>query len=337
MSNLKKELNRILIVDDLPANLKLLTEVLSKHGFEVRCAPNGDLALKNLPRFQPNLILLDILMPNLDGYEVCTEIKQNPETKNIPIIFLTALEDSFNKVKAFEMGAGDYISKPFQIEEVIIRVEHQLKIQQLQQQLQGQNQQLKQEVKRRKKIENDLKEANKKLEYLANYDSLTLVANRRYFAEILEQEWYGLQRQKLPLSMILCDVDYFKAYNDNYGHIEGDRCLQKIAKLLDQSIKRHTDLVARYGGEEFIILLPQTDIIGAQEVVKNIQATLKNSNLPHESSPVEKRVTLSFGIAGKIPEPSLTPEALIKDADDALYQAKRNGRNRFTIAYSNPK
>jgi len=332
MSNLTKDFNRVLIVDDLPANLKLLTEVLTKHGFEVRCAPNGDLALKNIPRFQPNLILLDILMPNLDGYEVCTEIKQNPETKDIPIIFLTALEDSFNKVKAFQKGAGDYISKPFQIEEVIIRVEHQIKIQRLQQQLQQQNQKLKQEVKRRKKIENDLKEANRKLEYLANYDGLTSVANRRYFTEILEQEWYGLQRQQLPLSIILCDVDYFKPYNDNYGHPEGDQCLQKIAKLLDKTLNRHTDLVARYGGEEFIILLPNTDLIGTQKVVQNIQMNLKESNLPHLYSLVEKRVTLSFGITCQIPEPSLTPEALIKKADDALYEAKRRGRNTFVIA-----
>jgi diguanylate cyclase (GGDEF)-like protein len=327
MSNLQEKLNRILIVNDLPANLKFLTDALKKYGFEVRCAPNGYLGLQTIPRFQPNLILLDILMPVIDGYQVCSHIKQNPETKEIPIIFLTELEDSWNKVKAFELGAGDYINKPFQVEEVIIRIKHQLETQQLQQQLQKQNQYLRQEVIARKKVELALQAANDKLEYLANYDELTQVANRRYFIERLQQEWLSLQRQQLPLSLILCDVDYFKPYNDHYGHPEGDRCLQNVAQILDQGIKRQSDLVARYGGEEFVIMLPQTDLMGAQQVVTHIQSLLKSANLPHEYSQVENRITLSYGIASEIPRPHLQPEALIKRADDALYQAKRNGRN----------
>lgn len=324
--------DKILIVDDLPDNLNLLATLLTHQGYAVRRAPSGSLALLNVPRFQPDLILLDIMMPELDGYEVCARLKADPLSQEIPVIFLSALEDALDKVRAFDVGAADYITKPFQTAEVLVRVEHQLKLLHLQRQFQYQNAQLRQEVEARKAAEIALQAANQQLQRMASLDGLTQIANRRHFDEVLDQEWKRHLRQNGPLSLILADVDHFKAFNDHYGHQAGDRCLEHIAQALQQSVRRSTDLVARYGGEEFAVLLPDTSEVGAFSIAARIRMELQRLKLSHAQSPVSNHVTLSLGINSLVPDLTLSPDLLVLGADQALYQAKQQGRDR-AIAY----
>ena len=179
------------------------------------------------------------------------------------------------------------------------------------------------------KLYRQLEQANRELQQLATTDDLTGVANRRQFEQILNQEWQRLSREQKPLSLIMCDIDCFKAYNDTYGHPAGDRCIQSVSQALEQATQRSTDLVTRYGGEEFAIILPNTDASGALQVARRIRHYLAALKLSHESSPVSERITLSIGVATKIPNLKETPVTLVQSADDALYQAKAEGRDRL--------
>ncbi|ASC69796.1 hypothetical protein XM38_007250 [Halomicronema hongdechloris C2206] len=173
--------------------------------------------------------------------------------------------------------------------------------------------------------------ANRHLAYLASHDGLTQVANRRRFDTYLQREWGRLAREQGPLSLILCDIDYFKLYNDTYGHPTGDVCLVRIAQVLDQVAKRPADLVARYGGEEFALVLPQTNQSGAIQVAETIQAAIAQLQIPHETSPIAQHITLSLGIACAIPTPEKSAQSLIEQADQALYIAKQQGRDRYCL------
>lgn len=246
----------ILVVDDKPDNLRLLSTMLSEQGYKVRKVISGELALKACQIMPPDLILLDINMPNMNGYMVCQELKSRAETQDIPVIFISALDGVVDKVEAFSHGGADYITKPFEIQEVLARVKNQLTIRQLQKTLQQQNDLLSQEIKERQRAEDELQKVNRELHRLATLDGLTQVGNRRFFDENFNLEWRRLQREKAPLSLILCDVDYFKLFNDTYGHLAGDFCLKQIAQTISDTLKRPADLVARYGGEEFAIIFP---------------------------------------------------------------------------------
>jgi diguanylate cyclase (GGDEF)-like protein len=226
------------------------------------------------------------------------------------------------------LGGVDYITKPFQIAEVLARVENQLTLRRLQQQLQAQNEQLKQEIDHRVVAETLLQEANKKLEQLVNLDGLTQLANRRCFDEYLEQEWQRLGREQLPLSLIMCDIDFFKNYNDTYGHVTGDDCLRKVSGVIKQSVRRPADLAARYGGEEFVLVLPNTDIEGAVSIAESIRHQLSDLAIPHEDSPVSQFVTLSLGVTCLTPKIDSNPSVLLTAADYALYRAKELGRDQ---------
>jgi diguanylate cyclase (GGDEF)-like protein len=322
----------ILVVDDTPSNLKFLTQLISELGYKVRVAGNGEMALKLIQSNLPDLILLDIRMPGLDGYAVCERLKSNPKTRNIPVIFISSLQEVFDKVKAFSVGGVDYISKPFEPLEVLSRMENHLRLRSLQLQLIEKNQKLEQEILQRKKVEVELRQANLELERLANIDGLTGVANRRQFDLTLIKEWYRLKRENLPLSLIICDIDYFKRYNDYYGHIEGDNCLKKVAEGISNGVKRTGDLVARYGGEEFVVVLPNTSLDGAKKVAENIRNCVNNLHLTHGGSDVSKYVTLSMGVSSMIPMLEMSPELLKITADEALYQAKKQGRNQIIAA-----
>ena len=572
-------LGNILVVDDQPENLRVLSQVLERKGYKVRKAINGETGLISAQSRSPDLILLDIMMPDMDGYQICEKLKKNPQTCEIPIIFLSALDEVLDKIKAFNLGGVDYITKPFHIEELLVRVQTQLRLKQQKEQLEAQNQRLKKEVYERqlaeknlgllekaisacnngiiitnatdpnnpiiyanpaierifgysmkevlgknwsfllgendnrpdlkvlekeimqgkgcqitmrnyrkdgrlfwneiwlsavvnssgiisnyisiqtditerkqmqealqlseerfasafmaspdpitittlederylevnesfcrlmgyreaeiinqttaniniwvneeirhrlveslkltssirdleiefrtkygkirtmlisaelikiseedciltvgkdisdrKQIQVALEKANQKLHRLANSDGLTQVANRRYFDEILPTEWRRCMREKQPLSLILCDVDYFKLYNDYYGHQMGDDCLIQVAKAMSSTVKRPADLVARYGGEEFIVILPNTDEKGAINVAESIQKKIKTLQILHFKSKISQYVTLSFGIATVIPELEMKPKNLIQIADEALYTAKKLGRNRI--------
>jgi diguanylate cyclase (GGDEF)-like protein len=266
-------------------------------------------------------------MPEMDGYQVCQAFKNDPELCDIPIIFISALDETFDKLKAFQVGGVDYITKPFQIEEVVARLETHLTIQRQKKRLQN-------EIAKRIQTELILQEANRKLELMANLDGLTQIANRRRFDDYLSSEWQRHQREQNPLALILIDIDYFKRYNDRYGHQGGDDCLVRVAQAIAQVPQRPTDLVARYGGEEFVVILSNTDTQGALKVAQTIQEAITNLAIPHESSDVSDRVTLSMGFASLIPTLDLSPEVLISYADKSLYLAKGKGRNQ-AISYPN--
>lgn len=334
----------ILIVDDTPDNLRVLSSILTKHGYYLRKALNGEMAITAAHALVPDLILLDINMPAMNGYEVCTALKQSETTRNIPIIFISVLDNVLDKVKGFQVGGIDYITKPFQLEEVIARIENQLKIKRLQAELQEKNRileekniLLKREIDQRKNIENALKKANLKLQKIACIDGLTQVSNRRKFDEYIKQEWIHLGRENHPLSLILCDIDYFKAYNDTYGHPAGDECLKKVAQAICQAAKRPADLVARYGGEEFAVILPHTNYTGALSVARKIQWKIQQINIKHCASDVGDIVTISLGICTMIPTVEESLDTLIGNADKALYQAKQTGRNCYCTYLPQPE
>ena len=323
--------SEILIVDDIPHNIRLLSKILTSQGYVVRKALSGKMAFKSIEISPPDLIILDINMPEMDGYQVCEKLKLSAEYQQIPVIFLSALNKTIDKVRAFNLGCVDFITKPFQVEEVLMRIKTQLLIQNQQQQLLEQNEALKEEIKKRELAEVSLISAIQELERLAIIDSLTKVANRRRFDQYLEEEWSRMMRKKQELSLIICDIDYFKAYNDYYGHLAGDRCLTQVAQLLVRCPKRSSDLLARYGAEEFAVILPDTSIRGAMKVATAIRDNIQQARIPHKTSKVKPYVTLSIGVSTCIPDRDISFNDLIVQADKALYESKGKGRNQITV------
>ena len=315
----------ILIVDDNAANLKVLNQILADEGFKVRKSTGGRVALRAIEVRAPDLILLDIKMPDMDGYTVCRHLRAEKSTAAIPVIFVSALDDVLDKVKAFQVGGNDYITKPFYAQEIIARVDNLLTIRR-------QNQRLQQEIEKRKQAESDLIAAYEELQRLANLDGLTQMANRRHFDECLLLEWQRCARERQFLSLILTDVDYFKPYNDTFGHQMGDECLRQVAAALRAKIKRPADLVARYGGEEFAIILPNTEVNGARLVAEQIQRNINELQIAHPQSMVKDTLTLSFGIASFVPQLEADASTLLAAADQALYAAKQQGRDRIVVS-----
>lgn len=323
----------ILIVDDQVDNLLVLTTLLKNHGYEVRKARGGQIALQTVQVELPDLILLDIRMPELDGYAVCNQLKANPLTQDIPVIFLSALNDIDDRMAAFAAGGVDYITKPFHTAEVLARIHGQLTIQRQRYQLIAQNQRLQEEIQERQRVEQALRQANLQLKRLAALDGLTQISNRRRFDEYLAAEWQQAAQNQTALTLMLCDVDCFKAYNDHYGHQAGDLGLQRVADTIQTTLEHPSDLVARYGGEEFAVILPQTDLAQASRMAEAIHTAIAALQIPHASSPVDAYLTVSLGVWSQIPEPGQSPETAIAAADMALYAAKASGRNCWK-AYS---
>jgi len=494
----------ILIVDDMPDNLRLLSTMLQTRGYQVRKAIDGKIALHGAHLSPPDLILLDINMPDINGYEVCRQLKADGLTSEIPIIFISALDQAIDKVRAFEVGAVDYITKPFQVREVLVRVENQLALHRLQRQLREKNKQLELEIAvrqraedevrfllsttqaiaeaadfdaalevalsqvcqligwdyseawipddsgevlrcsrgwyttdphlsafrltseslafhrregiagrvwaaqqsewledvpshdsgfplatlaaaglhtafgmpivlegqvlavllffnktsvapdrrlielvqatatqlgsliQRKKAEAILRQANQELQDMATLDGLTQIPNRRKFDDYLAQEWRRLRREGQPLSLIIGDVDWFKHYNDTYGHLAGDDCLRSLAQAMKLALRRPADMVARYGGEEFAAILPNTDAEGAVCVAEGIREAVQKLAIAHAEAGNSAYVTVSLGVATAFPERDRDPEDLIARADRALYAAKARGRNCVAVDASTP-
>ncbi|PZV07736.1 MAG: hypothetical protein DCF32_06525 [Leptolyngbya sp.] len=468
----------IMAVDDVPANLKVLQKVLDAAGYRTTFATRGQQVLDRLNDVKPDLILLDLMMPEMSGIDVCDRLQQNPTTAHIPIIFLTASHEIEHLAQAFECGAVDYVTKPFNAIELLARIRTHLELSQLRKRAQFQAQweaisrQIVQDIHasihlqdilnntvkaiqqllaaRRVMVyrscdpqgckllalsgdsltselcvhgvgypclephspempplteqqiclleaaplplqdgastcwanvpqelcfpihqqghlwgglvvQNDpcarawvqqevetltlivqqleisiqhaelhqrLSAANQELERISNTDGLTQIANRRCFDRQLTREWRRLQRQKQPLALVLCDIDYFKQFNDTYGHPSGDTCLVAVAQALKCCLKRPADLVARYGGEEFVVLLPNTELAGAIEVVEQMQGAI--ATLPIADAP-NYRLTLSFGIYVTVPQQATKATAALALADQALYAAKQAGRNQYVI------
>ncbi len=294
----------LLIVDDQPANIHALAKLL-KDDYRIITATSAAKALELARRDPaPDLILLDILMPDRDGYATCRELKADEATHAIPVIFVTALDQAQDEAKGLQLGAADYISKPFNPAIVRARVHNQVSL----------------------KLKTDL------LEKIALQDGLTEIPNRRYFDRKLTQEWNRQSRHQQPLSLLMIDIDHFKPYNDHYGHGAGDDCLRRVAQALHQVPTRAADLVARYGGEEFVVLLPDTETAGAREVAEEMRAAIHTLAIPHAYSPVSDRITISLGGSTYRPrrqQPAIDAEALKQVADQALYQAKEQGRDRI--------
>ena len=290
-----------MVVDDTPDNIQLVGQGLAGE-YDVLVATNGEDALRLASSDgPPDLILLDIIMPGMDGYEVCKRLKAAEATRNIPVIFLTAKCNESDEEKGLSLGAVDYITKPFSLAIVKARVKNHL------------------ELKRRGDM----------LEAMLARDPLTGLANRGRLDEVLRLEWRRCLRTARPLSLIMIDIDYFKAYNDSLGHTAGDECIKAIAHALDSAMRRPGDLVARYGGEEFTAVLPDTESQGADAVARTMMVTVETMGIQHPDSAISDHVTISCGIAVARPVSRLSPEDLLDEADKMLYQAKRKGRNRI--------
>jgi diguanylate cyclase (GGDEF)-like protein len=321
----------ILVVDDRPNNIELLTVILTLQGYRIEQADQGNSAISSVMARPPDIILLDISQPEMDSFEVCQKLKADPNTQDIPIIFISAVNETNRKIKAFDYGASDYITKPFQIEEVIARINSQIQISRLKIELKAKNAHLERELLKRQLVEKKLLNLNQQLGKLAAIDGLTQVANRRIFDEFFSREWQRGQREQQHLSLILGDIDHFKLYNDNLGHQSGDFCLREVAQTITKTVRRPADLVARYGGEEFAIILPQTSAQNALQVAETIRFQVKQLALPHPESSVGDYVSLSLGVTCVIPQPKYTKKQLLITADKALYQAKKQGRDRSIL------
>lgn len=315
----------ILIVDDTPENLRLLAAMLTNYGFQVRKAINGDMALLAVQTLQPDLILLDIMMPNIDGYEVCKRLKENEATADIPVIFLSALDDAFDKVKAFEIGGADYISKPFHMEEVLVRVRHQLVLQQMKREIQQLNNSLELRIKERT---HQLEEAHQQLIQLALYDNLTGLANKLLFGEKIGDALTSVQSNSQTLFAVLfLDCDRFKIINDSLGPVIGDELLLAIANRL-KSLLEPDSFLARFGGDEFAILLP--GLSSEQAAIRLAENVLDQFTQPFSIRDNEIFITASIGIViGH--RHYLHAEHVLRDADTAMYRAKANGKGQWHL------
>jgi len=290
--------NTLLIIDDEKTNLRILTHILGQD-YNIYTATNGESGIKIARDNMPDLILLDILMPGMDGYQILSEIKKNEETRRIPVIFITGLNSDEDEEKGLALDAVDYITKPFNDKIVKLRVRNQVQ------------------------VVNQLRT----IEYMSMHDQLTKIPNRRSFDERLNMEWNRAKRELTSISILLADVDRFKSINDTYGHQQGDIVLQTLAKIFPRSLRRPADFVARWGGEEFVILLPNTPLAGATEVAEHIRSDIEKTEISCAGG-LTLNITISIGVNSQVPERDSPLAQFISGADKALYAAKQEGRNK---------
>ncbi len=297
---------RLLVVDDEPANIDLVADIFSD--YNVLFATNGEQALQIAANEKPDLILLDILMPGIDGYEVCRRLKDDSATQAIPVIFISVLGDAAAETRGLELGAIDYVSKPFSPMAVRMRVQNQI----------------------------ELKRIREQLTSLSLTDALTAVPNRRHFDNVLLREHARHIRTGREMSLLLIDIDHFKSFNDRHGHLGGDDCLQQVARALSGMV-RTTDLMARYGGEEFVCILPETGQDGALVIAEKMRTAIAALaiHLDGRESDTDNRVTISVGVTTGYCLQGRSPLMFVAKADELLYAAKSDGRNRV-CAYTIP-
>lgn len=290
-----------MIVDDEKNNLQILSELLREE-VQVILAKEGSQAIEKAQQLKPDLILLDIIMPDMDGFDVIRKLKQSAETSAIPVIFVSALKDVASEGRGFELGACDFIHKPFHAAIVKARVRLHLK----------------------------LLEQRMLLERWANIDPLTSVANRRKLNDKLESEWLYSRQHSTPLSLVMIDIDHFKQYNDQFGHAAGDTVLEKVAQTLTKTLDHERELVARYGGEEFVVILPEVDAAVARHRMEQCLSAIVELNIPHDHShDACGQLTVSMGGIDCVPSDDLTINDALAVADQMLYKAKDQGRNKL--------
>ena len=321
----------IVIVDDTIFSLEVIKSFLMTAGYlEVITVKSARELYQLVDGYSDrgiveiDLILMDIIMPDVDGIEACRNIKKREWLTDVPVIMVTATTEKENLQLAFSAGAMDFIKKPLDRVELLARVRSALR--------------LKHETARRKaretellEVTHQLQEANERLQSLSFLDGLTGIANRRHFDQELLQESRRAKRENAPISLIMLDIDYFKAFNDTYGHLKGDDCLKTVASILKKSLKRPGDFAARYGGEEFAVVLPNTDDAGAALVAEELRASIEGASIEHINSLCAGYVTVSLGVVTRLPEQVETPDDLILAADRALYRSKHEGRNRVSV------
>ncbi|MDR0821545.1 MAG: diguanylate cyclase [Oscillospiraceae bacterium] len=300
----ENEKHKILICDDSRQNLVELNKILSAD-YSLYMANTGKDALRIAAESEPDLILLDIMMSDMNGFEVIAELKASEDTKEIPVIFITGLDGEAEEEKGLGLGAVDYITKPFSGAIIKARVKTQIK----------------------------LIDQIRRISYMSLYDELTGLPNRRYFNAKLELEWGTAMRDNIPLSFLMLDLDKFKVYNDTYGHNQGDILLAAVGKILDKYARRATDMSARWGGEEFAVILQNTSVEPAAEIAERIRAAIENLDVPlYERPEVITKVTVSIGVSSINPASDKEKmNELMTRADDCLYEAKAAGRNRVVV------
>ena len=290
---------KILIVEDSRLNQELLNRIL-KSEYEIIFALNGAEGLEKARNDGPDLILLDIILPLVDGFDVLTELKKQDHTRTIPVIIISGMSKPDDEVKGLLLGAVDYITKPFHEVVVKARVDTQIRI---------------------------LKQV-RIIEQFGFVDMLTNIPNRRQFDHNLQTEWNRAMRENEPVSLLMIDVDHFKLYNDSYGHQQGDIALQTVAKAIAKTLKRKVDVAARWGGEEFAVLLPNTVPEGVMKVAERIRKNVESAVITEPDGMSQHNVTISIGVAHVLPSSDIKVAELIRQADEALYKAKDMGRNR---------
>jgi two-component system chemotaxis family response regulator WspR len=316
---------RVLLVDDQLIIVEAIRRMLAEQAdIEFHYVTDPGAAIRTAHQLQPTVILQDLVMPETDGFTLIREYRDDKVLGQVPVIVLSAKEDPKLKAHSFSVGANDYVVKLPDRLELLARIRYHSAghISRLQRD---------EAFAFLRASQKNLADANIELQKLAALDSLTGIANRRRFDEVMRSEWQRGQRDKKPLSLLMCDVDAFKSYNDTFGHLAGDLCLKKFAAILTAQLKRPADLAARYGGEEFTIVLPDTDIHGAELVAEACRAHLERLAIDNPAAPAGI-VTMSIGVASRVPTKESSPEALIGAADKAVYAAKNQGRNRVVCA-----
>jgi diguanylate cyclase (GGDEF)-like protein len=305
---------KVLLAEDSLSLLLSTKAMIEAEGHTVVTARDGKEALLLFKEEQPDLVILDIMMPQIDGYEVAAAIRTHLQDDWIPIIFLSGSNECEDIAKGIRIGADDYVTKPVSKILLNAKLSAMQRIADMRQRLVS--------------VTQDLENANNELQAISFRDVQTGIASRRHFEEALEREWGRAQRLQSPIGLVIADLDHFKKYNDQYGRLKGDECLAKVAMALQGSARRPTDLVARYGGEEFAVILPETDEDGGMHVAEGLNMAVWRLQIPHAESAIVEHVTLSVGCASHIPVPGEDVQLLIAAADEALYEAKRQGRNR---------
>lgn len=305
---------KILVIDDSEVEHAVIQSYLEEFPYTLLFAKDGYQGIDMYNKEQPDLVLLDVMMSGIDGYGVARRIRSSSQSW-VPIIFLSGNAAPEDLVIGIEAGGDDYLTKPINKQILNAKVNAMARIAQMRHQLVA--------------ISADLQQANKNLERLAVLDGLTGIANRRRFDEMLELNFAIACRTQSPITLLMCDIDQFKRYNDHYGHIQGDECLKSVAETIADQPQRTTDLAARYGGEEFAVILPSTDLPGAIYVAQRLCQSIRDLAMPHEGIDSQAQVTLSIGVAAIIPTRAQTTRELIKQADQHLYYAKEQGRDRW--------